>query len=78
MFSDGAITSNFPSHFFDALLPATRPWSRPDGRADRALAEVVDDDSDDPTLRHVTCRQPERPRAASLAARGEVVGGLTG
>ena len=53
-FSDGAITSNFPVHFFDALLPG-HPTFGLDlmGAPDPALAEVVDDDSDDPTLRHV-------------------------
>jgi Patatin-like phospholipase len=53
-FSDGAITSNFPVHFFDALLPG-HPTFGLDlmGAPDPALAEVVDDSSADPTLRHV-------------------------
>jgi Patatin-like phospholipase len=53
-FSDGAITSNFPVHFFDALLPG-HPTFGLDlmGAPDPALAKVVDDSSADPTLRHV-------------------------
>lgn len=53
-FSDGAITSNFPVHFFDALLPG-HPTFGLDlmGAPDPELAEVVDDASADPTLRHV-------------------------
>ena len=53
-FSDGAITSNFPVHFFDALLPG-HPTFGLDlmGAPDPELAEVVDDASENPTLRHV-------------------------
>jgi hypothetical protein len=53
-FSDGAITSNFPVHFFDALLPG-HPTFGLDlmGAPDPALAQVVDDESPDRTLRHV-------------------------
>jgi hypothetical protein len=59
-FSDGAITSNFPVHFFDALLPG-HPTFGLDlmGAPDPELAEVVDDASTDPTLRHVYL--PSRP-----------------
>jgi predicted acylesterase/phospholipase RssA len=59
-FSDGAITSNFPVHFFDALLPG-HPTFGLDlmGAPDPALAQVVDDESPDRTLRHVYL--PESP-----------------
>ena len=53
-FSDGAITSNFPVHFFDALLPG-HPTFGLDlmGAPDPDLAAVIDDESKDETLRHV-------------------------
>lgn len=53
-FSDGAVTSNFPVHFFDALLPG-HPTFGLDlmGAPDPELEAVVDDASADPTLRQV-------------------------
>jgi predicted acylesterase/phospholipase RssA len=52
-FSDGAVTSNFPVHFFDALLPG-HPTFGLDlmGAPDPALAEAIEK-ADDPTLRAV-------------------------
>ena len=78
-FSDGAITSNFPVHFFDALLPG-HPTFGLDlmGAPDPALAEVVDDESDDPTLRHVylpgSPNAPEPLRWASIGGIGGFLG----
>ena len=74
-FSDGAITSNFPVHFFDALLPG-HPTFGLDlmGAPDPELAAVVDDDSADPTLRHVYLpghpTDPEPLRWASIRGFG--------
>jgi predicted acylesterase/phospholipase RssA len=53
-FSDGAITSNFPVHFFDALLPG-RPTFGLDlmGAPDPALEAVIDNESEDETLHQV-------------------------
>jgi hypothetical protein len=74
-FSDGAITSNFPVHFFDALLPG-HPTFGLDlmGAPDPALAKVVDDESADPTLRHVYLpggpNAPEPLRWAGIAGFG--------
>lgn len=52
--SDGGISSNFPIHFFDSLLPG-HPTFGLDlmGVPDEALAATVSDDSPDPTLRYV-------------------------
>jgi predicted acylesterase/phospholipase RssA len=53
-FSDGGIASNFPVHFFDALLPGHPTFGLDLMRSpDPELAEVVGDESADPTLRHV-------------------------
>jgi Patatin-like phospholipase len=78
-FSDGAITSNFPVHFFDALLPG-HPTFGLDlmGAPDPELAEVVDDASGDPTLRHVYLPghpvDPEPLRWAGIQGFGGFVG----
>jgi hypothetical protein len=78
-FSDGAITSNFPVHFFDALLPG-HPTFGLDlmGAPDPELAEVVDDASADPTLRHVYLpghpTDPEPLRWAGIQGFGGFVG----
>jgi hypothetical protein len=78
-FSDGAITSNFPVHFFDALLPG-HPTFGLDlmGAPDPELAEVVDDASADPTLRHVYLAghpvDPEPLRWAGIQGFGGFVG----
>jgi predicted acylesterase/phospholipase RssA len=77
-FSDGAITSNFPVHFFDALLPG-HPTFGLDlmGAPDPELAEVVDDASADPTLRHVYLpshpTEPEPLRWAEIQGFGGFV-----
>ena len=72
-FSDGAVTSNFPVHFFDALLPA-HPTFGLDlmGAPDPALADVIDDESPDLTLRHVYL--PERPDAPEPLRWAGIVG----
>jgi hypothetical protein len=78
-FSDGAITSNFPVHFFDALLPG-HPTFGLDlmGVPDPVLAQVVDDESPDPTLRHVYLAggpaDDEPLRWASIAGFGGFLG----
>jgi predicted acylesterase/phospholipase RssA len=74
-FSDGAITSNFPVHFFDALLPG-HPTLGLDlmGVPDPELGKVVEDASPDPTLRHVYLpahpTDPEPLRWASIRGFG--------
>jgi len=62
-FSDGAITSNFPVHFFDSLLPG-RPTFGLDlmGAPDPALKAVIDNESEDETLHQVYL--PAGPGAA--------------
>ena len=74
-FSDGAITSNFPVHFFDALLPGHATFGLDlMGAPDPELAAVVDDESADPTLRHVYLPghpvDPEPLRWASIPGFG--------
>ena len=73
-FSDGAITSNFPVHFFDSLLPG-RPTFGLDlmGAPDPALRAVIDNDSADETLHQVYLPAgPGRPGAASLGQHQRV------
>jgi hypothetical protein len=59
--SDGGISSNFPVHFFDSLLPK-HPTFGLDliGYPNEELGQLVSDDSADPTLRHV----PHSPELA--------------
>ncbi|HSK17357.1 MAG TPA: patatin-like phospholipase family protein [Gaiellaceae bacterium] len=75
-FCDGAVTSNFPVHFFDALLPG-HPTFGLDlmGSPDPAFAAATGEAGDDPTLRHVYL--PDGP-AGEVPLRWASVGGLGG